>query len=79
MKLTRNTILITCSATGVGLALAKRLSDGNEVIICGRDEAALRKAKAEVPELVTRICDVADTFSCHAMVESPQLNTRTSM
>ncbi|MGH9916699.1 MAG: SDR family NAD(P)-dependent oxidoreductase, partial [Pyrinomonadaceae bacterium] len=40
MKFTRNTILVTGGATGIGLALARRLSqDGNQVIICGRSEA----------------------------------------
>jgi uncharacterized oxidoreductase len=70
MKLTGNTILITGGATGIGLALAKRLSgEGNQVIICGRSESALLKAKAEVPALVTRSCDVADADSRRAMVE----------
>jgi hypothetical protein len=46
LNLTGNTILITGGATGIGLALAKRLSQqGNQVIICGRSEAALQKAK----------------------------------
>ncbi|MGD7217437.1 oxidoreductase, partial [Ralstonia pseudosolanacearum] len=36
MKLTANTILITGGATGIGLALAKRLSEENQVIVCGR-------------------------------------------
>lgn len=70
MKLTESTILITGGATGIGFALAKRFSaDGNLVIICGRSEAALNKAKAEVPALVTRVCDVADAGSRRAMVE----------
>jgi uncharacterized oxidoreductase len=69
LKLTSNTILITGGATGIGLALAKRLSESNQVIICGRSEAALHQAKIEVPTLVTRVCDVADTRSRRAMVE----------
>lgn len=69
MKLTGNTILITGGATGIGLALAKRLSEVNRVIICGRSEAALQKAKAEAPALVTRVCDIADTLSRRAMVQ----------
>ncbi len=69
MKLTANTILVTGGATGIGLALAKRLSESNQVIICGRNEAALQKATDEVPALVTRVCDVADTLSRREMVE----------
>lgn len=70
MNLTENTILITGGATGIGLALARRLSEkGNRVVICGRSDAALAKALAEVPALVTRVCDVADTGSRRSMVE----------
>ncbi|MGM4896705.1 SDR family oxidoreductase [Tardiphaga sp. 839_C3_N1_4] len=70
MKLTGHTILITGGATGIGFALASRLSsEGNQVIICGRSETALRKAQEEVPALVTRICDIADTDSRRSMVE----------
>lgn len=70
MKLKDNTILITGGATGIGFALAKRISgEGNRVIICARSEAALNKAKAEVPALVTYVCDVADAGSRRAMVE----------
>lgn len=70
MKLTGNTILITGGATGIGFALAHRFSEnGNQVIICGRSQSALEKAKAEVPAIVTRVCDVADTDSRRAMVE----------
>lgn len=69
MKLTGHTILITGGATGIGFALARRLSqDGNQVIICGRSDAALRRAQSEVPALVTRICDIADTDSRRSMV-----------
>ncbi|CAH0499079.1 SDR family oxidoreductase [Novosphingobium sp. CECT 9465] len=70
MNLTGNTILITGGATGIGLALAKRLvRQGNQVIVCGRNEASLDKARQEAPELITRVCDVADTGSRRSMVE----------
>ncbi|MDV4154718.1 SDR family oxidoreductase [Rhizobium brockwellii] len=70
MNLTGNTILITGGATGIGFALARRLSErGNHVIICGRSEAALRKAQEDVPALITRICDVANGESRRSMVE----------
>ncbi|CAN5326254.1 SDR family oxidoreductase [soil metagenome] len=70
MKLTENTILITGGATGIGFALARSLSEkGNQVIICGRNEAALRKAQGEAPALVIRTCDVADAEGRRSMVE----------
>ncbi|CAD0307577.1 SDR family oxidoreductase [Xanthomonas sp. WHRI 8391] len=80
MKLTHNTILITGGATGIGLALARRFSaDGNQVIICSRNASSLAQAKAEVPALITRICDVADPNSRNALTqwlqdEHPTLN-----
>jgi uncharacterized oxidoreductase len=80
LKLTANTILITGGATGIGLALARRLSaNANQVIICGRNEAALQKAQQQANGLVTRVCDVADHESRRSMVEwlktsHPKLN-----
>jgi uncharacterized oxidoreductase len=70
MKLTANTILITGGATGIGFALAELLSKrGNSVIICGRNEDALKKAQAQEPALVTRLCDVIDPKSRASMVD----------
>jgi uncharacterized oxidoreductase len=70
LDLTGHTILVTGGATGIGFALAKMLSErGNLVIICGRSETALHRAQAQVPDLVTRVCDIADPQSRRAMVE----------
>ncbi|MBC2651124.1 SDR family NAD(P)-dependent oxidoreductase [Novosphingobium flavum] len=53
--------LITGGATGIGLELARQwLARGTRVIVCGRREAALAAARAELPGLVTRVCDVTD-------------------
>ncbi len=69
MNLTENTILITGGASGIGFALARQLSEcGNRVIICGRSEEALQKARAEIPALITRTCDITDSVSRKAMV-----------
>jgi uncharacterized oxidoreductase len=69
MNLTANTILITGGAAGIGLALARQLSErGNRVIICGRSEEALLKAQAKLPHVVTRVCDITDQASRQSMV-----------
>jgi uncharacterized oxidoreductase len=61
MKVTGNTILLTGGATGIGLALAKRfLERDNEVIICGRREDRLAEVRDELPQIHTRVCDVAE-------------------
>ncbi|OWA33479.1 short-chain dehydrogenase [Saccharibacillus sp. O16] len=60
MKLTGQTILITGGASGIGWAFAQRFAErGNTVIICGRREEALQEAKAQIPELITRVADVS--------------------
>lgn len=60
MNITNNTILITGGSTGIGFALAESLvKSGNEVIICGRRENRLKEAKARLPAIHTRVCDVS--------------------
>ena len=64
MQTTRNTILITGGSTGIGLAMAETfLKAGNEVLICGRQESKLAEAKRKLPQLHTRVCDVAKKSS----------------
>jgi uncharacterized oxidoreductase len=61
MKLTGNTVLITGGSTGIGLAMAKALlAKGNTVMICARTQGNLDDARAQLPELITYCCDVAD-------------------
>lgn len=60
MNITNNTVLITGGATGIGLELAKQfIANGNTVIICGRRENKLEEAKALLPSLITRKCDLS--------------------
>ncbi len=60
MKLTGNTILITGGNAGIGLAFAERfLKAGNKVIVTGRREHALQKAKETYPELITYVSDLS--------------------
>ncbi|MET0267685.1 MAG: SDR family NAD(P)-dependent oxidoreductase [Duganella sp.] len=80
MNLTSNTILITGGGAGIGLELAGQLIErGNRVIACGRSEAALQQAQAQLPDLLTRVCDITDQASRDALVswltrEHPGLN-----
>jgi uncharacterized oxidoreductase len=58
VKLEGKRILITGGGSGIGLALARRVADGNRVVIAGRDEAKLERARAEMPSLQALQLDV---------------------
>jgi uncharacterized oxidoreductase len=65
MKLENNTVLITGGSSGIGLELSKVLiQKGNKVIICGRSNEKLSKAKSEVPKLTTYQCDLSNSRAC---------------
>lgn len=57
MQMTGNTILITGGSSGIGMALAERLSLRNTVIICGRNEDALKKIQQRLPEIRIKVSD----------------------
>lgn len=60
MNISGNTILVTGGSGGIGLALAERfVKAGNQVIVCGKRPEKLAAAKAKVPQLHARVCDVA--------------------
>ena len=60
MKINGNTVLITGGATGIGFSLARAfLENDNEVIICGRRESKLQEARAGLPGLQAKVCDVS--------------------
>jgi uncharacterized oxidoreductase len=46
------------SGSGIGLELARRLADDNQVVISGRDEERLARAREEIPGLFMRRLDV---------------------
>ncbi len=59
MQTSKNTILITGGATGIGLGLAEEfINQDNTVIICGRRENRLKEAQEKLPALHIRVCDV---------------------
>ncbi len=59
MQTSKNTILITGGATGIGFGLAEQfLKMDNTVIICSRRETRLKEAQQKLPGLNIRVCDV---------------------
>src|SRR5262245_10312283 len=58
MNLSGKRILITGGGSGIGLELARRLADKNEVVIAGRDEERLERGRADNPKLSVRRLDV---------------------
>ncbi len=80
MKLTSNTILITGGASGIGYELTKQLTAlGNTILITGRDQAKLDRAKAAFPKVHTFQSDVSDPKAIAILYEKvtkqfPELN-----
>src|ERR1700737_33182 len=70
MKLRNNTILITGGAGGIGYELTKQLTAlGNTVLITGRDQAKMDRAKAALPKIYTFQCDVSDPEAIATLYE----------
>jgi len=60
MKTIGNTIFISGGSAGIGLAIAKKLSDaGNQIIINGRNEARLQNALKELDNAVAIAGDLS--------------------
>lgn len=60
MNISNNVVLVTGGGTGIGFCIAEEfVKSGNEVIICGRREEKLKEAKTKLPQIHTRVCDVA--------------------
>jgi uncharacterized oxidoreductase len=80
MQLTKNTILITGGSSGIGFELAKQLGAlDNTILVTGRDQAKLDRAKAQFPKIHTFKSDVSDPAAIAALYdrvtnEFPQLN-----
>ena len=80
MKLTSNTILITGGASGIGYELTKQLTAlGNTILITGRDQTKMDRAKAAFPKIHTFRSDVSDPEAIASLYEKvtkqfPELN-----
>ena len=80
MKLKSNTILITGGASGIGYELTKQLTAlGNTILITGRDQAKMDRAKAACPKIHTFQSDVSDPEAIATLYEKvthqfPELN-----
>jgi uncharacterized oxidoreductase len=80
MKLKGNTILITGGASGIGYELNKQLTAlGNTILITGRDQAKMDRAKAAFPNLHAFQSDVSDPEAIAALYQKvtqqfPDLN-----
>jgi len=80
MEVKNSTILITGGTSGIGLELAKQLSEtGATVLITGRKPEALEEAKKKIPGVHTFISDVSSPSDIEKLFgdttkQFPQLN-----
>jgi uncharacterized oxidoreductase len=70
MNLSGNTILITGGSSGIGLSMAEYFLDHrNTVIACARRQDRLDAARAKLPGLITRVCDVSKAEERQALAD----------
>src|SRR6202790_1123826 len=70
MKLRSNTILITGGAGVIGYELTKQLTPlGNTILITGRDQAKMDRAKAAFPKIHTFRSDASDPKAIATLYE----------
>jgi uncharacterized oxidoreductase len=80
MNLRSNTIVITGGGSGIGYEFTKQLTAlGNTILITGRDQAKMDRAKAAFPKLHTFRSDVSDPKAIATLYEEvtqqyPELN-----
>lgn len=72
MNLKGKTALVTGGATGLGLAIAKKLLEHRcKVVICGRTQTHLNQTRSQLnsPNLTTKLCDVTDYTQIETLVQ----------
>ncbi|MDB5268908.1 MAG: short-chain dehydrogenase [Hymenobacter sp.] len=73
MNITNKTVLVTGGGSGIGLAIAKTLTEkGSRVIIVGRNEARLQQAAAEVPGVTAIVADINNAADIARLVQRVQ-------
>jgi NAD(P)-dependent dehydrogenase (short-subunit alcohol dehydrogenase family) len=67
---TAQRVLVTAGASGIGRAIAQAfVSAGAKVCVCDLDEAALEQLRAQMPDVVTLVCDIGDRVAAARMVD----------
>jgi NAD(P)-dependent dehydrogenase (short-subunit alcohol dehydrogenase family) len=73
--MSKKTIFISGASKGIGLAVARKFyAAGYQTAICARGEAALARAREEMPGLHTFSCDLGDKAAVKALAKT--LNER---
>jgi NADP-dependent 3-hydroxy acid dehydrogenase YdfG len=67
---TRPVVLITGATRGIGRAVADALAGDHDLLIGGRDEAAVRAVCGELPHAAPFIADLTDAESVAAAIDS---------
>jgi uncharacterized oxidoreductase len=71
MRTSGHTILITGGSAGIGLALSKRfITNGNRVIVVGRDQQKLIRLKQDMPQIETITCELGDRIQREQLVHT---------
>jgi uncharacterized oxidoreductase len=65
MRLAGKRVMVTGGSAGIGLELAGRLAAENQVVITGRDEERLARARTEVAGVHSRRLDVTSEDEAH--------------
>jgi uncharacterized oxidoreductase len=75
MKTTQNTVLVTGGSAGIGLEIARQLSEkGNHVIILGRNAERLQQAAAQLANVTAIVCDVSNAADIETLVKRLEKN-----